>query len=166
MEYINIGKIVNAQATKGEVRVVPLTDFPERFFKMKEALVNNKGKLTTYHIERAWEHKTFIILKFAEVTDMNGALALKNTFIQIPESQLMKLAPNNYYIHQLEGLQVYTEDGLLLGKLQEVISTGANDVWVVGNQEGKEILLPAIKQVIKQVDIAVGRVVVVLPEGL
>ncbi|MDA8211105.1 MAG: ribosome maturation factor RimM [Clostridia bacterium] len=163
---INIGKIVNTHGIKGELRVVPLTDFPERFFKMKQVLVNNGGKLQTYRIQNVREYKNLLIIKFAEIDDMNAALLLKNAFLQVTGAELTKLPEHTYYIFQLEGLEVFTVDGGSLGKLHEVITTGANDVWAVRDEAGREILVPAIKQVIKSVDLDAGKVIVDLPEGL
>lgn len=163
---INIGKIVNTHGIKGELKVLPLTDFPERFFKMKQVLVNKGGKLETYRMQNVREYKNMFIIKFAGIDDMNAALSLKNAFLQITEAELTKLPEDTYYIFQLKGLAVFTVDGLSLGKLHEVITTGANDVWAVREESGKEILIPAIKQVIKSVDPDAGRVIVDLPEGL
>ncbi len=164
--YINIGKIVNTQGIKGEVRVIPLTDYPERFLRMDKVLVNNRGNLKTYQIEKVREHKKFFIIKFTEIADMDAAILLKNSLLQVPESELTKLPANTYYIFQLEGLAVFTAEGLRLGTLQEVISTGANDVWVVKSEAGQEVLIPAIKQVVKSVDLESRKVIVELPEGL
>lgn len=165
-KMFNIGKIVNTQGIKGEVRVVPLTDFPERFFGMKEILVLQQGQLSAYHPEQVREHKNFILIKFAEVPDMNAAEQLKGALLQVPESELADLPEGYYYLHQLEGLEVRSVDGTSLGAIKEILAAGANDVWVVRDSGGKEIMIPAVKPFIKSVDVAAGYVLVELPEGL
>jgi 16S rRNA processing protein RimM len=165
-KLFNIGKIVNAHGIKGELRVLPLTDFPERFFTMDQVLVNRDGKLDTYKIQSVREARNLLLIKFAGIEDMNSALLLKNALLQVTQDQLTKLPEHTYFVHQLEGLEVFTVEGTNLGKIHQVLTTGANDVWVVQDAAAQEILIPAIKQVIKAVDIAGGQVVVELLEGL
>ncbi|MFZ3170461.1 MAG: ribosome maturation factor RimM [Carboxydocellales bacterium] len=165
-KLFNIGKIVNAHGIKGELRVLPLTDFPERFFTMDQVLVNRDGKLDTYKIQSVREARNLLLIKFAGIEDMNSALLLKNALLQITQDQLAKLPEHTYFVHQLEGLEVFTVEGTNLGKIHQVLTTGANDVWVVRDAAAQEILIPAIKQVVKAVDIAGGQVVVELLEGL
>lgn len=165
-EYITIGEIVNTQGVKGEVRVLPHTDFPERFKELPEALIYHQGQRFTYHITSARDHKKFIIIKFAEVPDMNAAEKLKGAVVQITRDQLMPLPKDNYYIFEIVGLDVYTDDGEKLGKVKQVLQTGANDVYVVKPPNGADILVPALKQVVKEINIEANRMVVELPEGL
>lgn len=165
-KLINIGKIINTHGLKGELKILPLTDFPERFFKMDKVLVNHAGKLETYELENVREFKNLMIIKFAGIDDINQAQLLKNAVLQITEAELTKLPEHTYFVFQLEGLDVYSIDGGSLGKIHQVITTGANDVWAVQDDTGREILIPAIKQVIKSVDLATGKVIVELPEGL
>jgi 16S rRNA processing protein RimM len=165
-KLFNIGKIVNAHGIKGELRVLPLTDFPERFFTMDQVLVNRDGKLDTYKIQSVREARNLLLIKFVGIEDMNSALLLKNALLQVTQDQLTKLPEHTYFVHQLEGLEVFTVEGTNLGKIHQVLTTGANDVWVVRDAAAQEILIPAIKQVIKAVDIAGGQVVVELLEGL
>lgn len=164
--FITIGEVVNTQGHKGEVRVIPTTDFPERFKQTKEVNLLIKGTRKLYHIEQTYEHKKFIIVKFSEIPDMNGAETLKGALLQIPQEQLMPLPEGSYYIFQITGLPVFDVAGNLLGEVKEVLQTGANDVYVVRGTDRKEILIPALKHVIKKIDLTAGKITVDLPEGL
>ncbi|AQS59426.1 ribosome maturation factor RimM [Desulforamulus ferrireducens] len=165
-QYITVGEIVNTQGVQGEVRVIPATDFPERFFKMKKVLVLHKGQRQEYVIERAREHKQFIILKFAEVSDMTAAEKLKGALLQITPAELTPLPPGSYYQFQIIGLEVIDEQGRSLGTVTNILRTGANDVYEVKRPAGKDLLIPALKSVIKKIDLPAGKMEVVLPEGL
>ncbi|MGB9826598.1 MAG: ribosome maturation factor RimM, partial [Desulfofundulus sp.] len=153
VDYINIGKIVNTQGHRGEVRVVPLTDFPERFEQMEEVLVYHKGERKTYHIEKTRRHKGFVILKFREVPDMNTALTLKGAFLQVTPAQLVVLPEDTFYIFEIIDLEVYTPEGERLGKITDVLSTGANDVYVVQEGDKRPLLIPALKSVVRDIDL-------------
>ncbi|MDR2939058.1 MAG: ribosome maturation factor RimM [Clostridiales bacterium] len=178
----SIGKIVNTQGVKGEVRVLPSTDDVSRFGRLKGVILVNGEDKKTIGIERVRYHKNFAILKFDTVDDMTDAEKLKGYTVKIPESQALKLEADEYYIMDLIGLNVFTESGEPLGELTDVLRTGANDVYVINQiaekaekKEGtakkvdkkkKEILIPAIKQCIINVDVAGGKMVVNLLEGL
>lgn len=166
---VTIGKIVNAHGHRGWVRVIPLTDFPDRFLRMDSVLVTRGGTCTEYQIAEARQYKQFILLKFAEISDMNAALALKGAFLQIPREQLVVLPPDTYYIFDLLGVKVYTVAGEYLGELKEVLATGANDVYVVEGESGaagRPLLIPALKQVVKEIDLKNRQMRVDLPAGL
>ncbi|MDA8233231.1 MAG: ribosome maturation factor RimM [Clostridia bacterium] len=163
---ITIGKIVSTQGHRGEVRVLPYTDFPERFQTMKEITVSLNGRIQIMHPEKVWQHKKFIIIKFEEVHDMNQAELLRDALILISPEQLNQLPEGTYYIFQIVGLEVYTEEGRLLGKIKEVLSTGSNDVYIIERENQRDLLIPAIKQVIKKVDVENKKMVVELMEGL
>ncbi|AVX20486.1 MULTISPECIES: ribosome maturation factor RimM [Carboxydocella] len=166
-EFIAIGKIVNTQGHRGEVRVIPMTDFPERFYEMEEVLVQQNGKTRAFHIDSARPHKQFIIVKFREIVDMNAAERLKDAYIVITRDQLKELPPDTWYIHDLLGMTVITDTGEKIGTLVDVFSTGANDVYVVKPADGgKDILLPAIKDVILSVDTVTKTMTVYLMPGL
>lgn len=165
-EYITIGKIVNTQGHRGEVRIMPLTDFPERFLEMKEVWVNLRGQRRKMHINSARPHKQFIVIKFAEVPDMNTAELLKGAWLEIHHTELRPLPPGHYYIFEIIGLTVFTVEGKELGLIEEVVSTGSNDVYIVRSHQGKICTIPALKSVVKEVDVAGGRMVVDLLPGL
>lgn len=165
-QYITVGEIVNTQGVRGEVRVLPTTDFPERFVQDKKITLFLKGQRSDYTIEKVWPHKKFIIIKFAETPDMTAAEKLKGGLLQVTPEELMPLPEGNYYIFQIVGLRVMDENGQELGKIVQVIQTGANDVYVVKREEGKDILIPAIRSVVKKIDVSGGKMEVELPEGL
>lgn len=162
-----IGKIVNTHGIKGELKIMPTTDEPKRFSQLKHILVDRSKLLTPYDIESVRYHKNFVLLKLKGIDDINLAEQLKGSTIKIDRKDSLPLGRDEYYISDLYGLEVYTEEERYLGKLIDIITTGSNDVYVVKNPENpKELLLPAIKQVIKKVDLENQKMMVHLLEGL
>ena len=157
--YFEIGTIVNTQGIKGEVRVIPSTFDVRRFELLDEIEAVVRGVPFTLRIEHIWYHKQFVILKLEGVDDMTAAEKLKTAVIRIPEEQALPLGPDEYYLRDLYGMVVATEDGTVLGQLASVIETGANDVYIIEHDSG-EILIPAIKQCILDVDIALKKMTV------
>lgn len=161
-----VGRIVNTHGIKGEIKVMPTTDDPKRFKKLKSIFVERKT-METYEIESVRYHKDFVLLKLKGIDDMNAAELLKGSILKIDRKDSLPLKEDEYYISDLFGLQVFTEEERFLGELVDVIETGSNDVYVVRKQDrAKDLLLPAIKQVIKKVDIAEQKMTVHLLEGL
>ena len=162
-----VGKIVNTHGIKGELKIVPTTDDPKRFKKLKEVYVERK-ELKKYNIEAVRFHKDFVLLKLEGVDDMTAAELFKGSVVKIDRKDSLPLKKDEYYISDLYDLEVYTEeDARYLGIIVDIIYTGSNDVYVVKNETTqKELLLPAIKQVIKEVDVAAGKMTVHLLEGL
>ncbi|MHA8138456.1 ribosome maturation factor RimM [Lactobacillaceae bacterium Scapto_B20] len=170
MAYYNIGKIVNTQGIRGEVRVISTTNFPEnRFFvgNSVTAFLSN-GKEVPLVIDKVRTQKQFIILHFKGMDSINDIEFLKPATLKITDEQLSSddLAEGEYYYHQILGLSVYDLDNNYLGKVTDIMDTAANDVWVVTQDNNKELLLPKIKQVIKKVDLKNQRVDIDLLEGL
>lgn len=164
-DYFVIGRIVNTQGIKGEMRVVPTTDVPERFKLLNSVLIDKKGALQEYKVEGIRFHKQFVLLKIEGVDNMTDAEKFKNSEIKIPQEQALPLDDNEYYIKDLYEMSVITDEGENLGVIKDIIFTGANDVYVVRNDES-EILIPAIKQCILNVDIEKNEMKVKLLEGL
>ncbi|MHA8111091.1 ribosome maturation factor RimM [Lactobacillaceae bacterium Melli_B4] len=170
MAYYNIGKIVNTQGIRGEVRVISTTDFPaNRFFVGNQvtAFLPN-GKEVPLVIDKVRTQKQFIILHFKDLNSINDIEFLKPSTLKITDEQLSTddLAEGEYYYHQIIGLSVYDLDDHYLGKITDIMDTAANDVWVVTRDDNKELLLPKIEQVIKKVDLNNHRVEIDLLEGL
>lgn len=165
-DYFVIGKIVNTQGIKGDLRVVPTTDDISRFELLSSILVDNKKQIVKYDIENIRYHKNFIILKIKGIDDMTSAEKLKNSNIKISKQEALPLNEDEYYIRDLYDMNVVTNEGEELGKIIDIIFTGANDVYVIKNNEEKEILIPAIKQCILNVDIEKNIMTVKLLEGL
>jgi len=165
-EYITIGKIVNTHGRYGGVRVYPLTDFPDRFKEMKSVLVNVEGKCRTLHIEQVYFHKRYVIIKFKEIKGIEDAELLKGALLQVDRDHLVPLPEGSFYIFEIIGLLVYTKSGDYLGKVKDVLQTGANDVYVVDRDDKREVLIPALKTVVEKIDLEKRCMLVELPEGL
>lgn len=164
-EYFVIGKIVNTQGIKGEIRVLPSTEDINRFKLLKEVYVQKKGTMEIFEIENIRFHKQFVLLKFKGIDTMTDGEKLKNTEIKIPKEMAIPCEEDEYYIGDLYGINVIEESGEDLGTLEDIIFTGANDVYVV-RKDDSEILIPAIKKCILNVDINEKIMKVKLLEGL
>jgi len=166
--YFGVGKLVNTHGLHGEVRVISTTDFPDQRFRKGNELLLFHSTLTEpvkLKIATRRSHKGFEILSFHGYTNINDIEKYKGGELKIPEEALMELEEDEFYIHQLIGCEVVTDEGEELGKIVDVMQPGANDVWVVKGERG-EILLPYIDGCIKHVDVANKRVVCHLMEGL
>lgn len=164
-KYIRIGKILNTQGNRGALRVLPLTDYLERFQKMARVQVSINDLIRELSIEDTYFHKKYIIIKFKEIQDMNTAGELKGGFLVVTRDELVPLPEDSFYIFDLIGLEVFESGGGCLGILTDIIQTGSNDVYVV-ETEAKPLLIPALKQVVKEIDLDGRRIVVQIPEGL
>ena len=165
-KYLELGQIVNVKGPKGEVKVNSFTDDNTKFERIKKVMVRRKDELTEYEIEKVGYHKTQVILKFKKVDTIEEAEKLRNAYIVVDREVLGELPEGVYYIADLIGLEVYTEDGEYLGKVDDIFNTGSNDIYVVKDDLGKQKLLPGIDEVIKKVDLDNGRITVNLIEGL
>ncbi len=166
-EFFEIGKIVNTQGIRGDVRIMPSTDDINRFKKLKKVtVISPKNEEKTLDIEKVWFHKQFVIIKFVNINDMNAGETLKNHKIIINRSEAISLKEDEYFISDLYDMKVY-EDERYLGIITNIIFTGANDVYVVSNkEEEKEILIPAIKKCILDVNTKENKMNVKLLKGL
>lgn len=167
MNYYHVGRIVNTHGIRGEIMVVPTTDFIEERFKNGAKLViERSGELIPVTVEKARPHKGMQLVKLAEFDNINDVQKFRDCYLSVSEDDQDDLDEGEYYYHQIIGLDVYDLDDNKLGKIKEIMSPGANDVWVVERQGGKDLLLPVIKDVIKDVDLDKGQVHVELMEGL
>lgn len=168
-EYLEIGKIVNTHGIKGEVKVIPLTDDSRRYDDLKWVFVGDDKTQKKYDVESVKYFKDTVIVKLKDVNDMDGAEKLKNLFFLVDRENAVKLPPDSYFVCDLVGSGVYEERGNFLGILKDIIQTGSNDVYVVRNEKAeknKEILIPALKSVVKDISIKDHKIIVNLPEGL
>ena len=165
LRYLAIGQVARAHGLRGELSVTVLTEFPERFKDTDRVYLGNEQEAEAYRLESYRWHKPNILLKLAGVDDRTQAEQLRGLLVQVPVEEAVVLPEGSYYLYELIGLEVVTITGEALGTLTNIIETGANDVYVVKGA-GKEILLPAIPEVIKSVNLAEGRVVVEVMEGL
>lgn len=165
-EYFEIGQIVNTFGIKGQVKVTPFTDDIHRFDELKTIIVEKNGKSQVKEIEEVKYHKNMVLIKFKGIEDINMAETLRNSYLKIKREEARKLPQDTYYIADLLGLSVYTEEGEYLGKVDDIYSTKANDIYVIKDEEGKQILLPGRKEVILRVDLEQEKITVHLLEGL
>ncbi len=164
--YFVVGNIVNTQGIKGEVRLMPAVDDVERFKLLDRIFVDRKGSITEYEIENVRFHKQFVLLKLKGIDDMTSAEKLKGTVAKITEDMALPCEEDEYYIRDLYDMEVVTDEGEKLGIISDIIFTGANDVYAVKSDDGKEILIPAIKDCILNVDVENKIMTVKLLEGL
>ena len=175
-KMFQIGRIIGKHGLRGELKVLPLTDFPERF-QQKQAILarHESGRELFLHPMSARDHKGHIILKVKEFDDINQTTPWMKSDLLVREEDLMPLPEGRYYLYQIIGMQVYLEDGTHLGTVSEVLQPGANDVYVVQlSESGKqlpleskdEVLLPVIDEVILTTDVEHKRLTVRLLAGL
>lgn len=163
-EYFEIGQIVNTSGLKGIVKVNLFTDNIEKFDKV---IIEKNKQLIEYEIEEVRYHKNQALIKFKGIDDIDTAETFRNCYIKVKRSWEEELPKDTYYIVDLIGLEVFSDEDKKLGILKEVypVPGGKNDVYVVETGE-KELLLPAIKDVIKEVDIPNKKIIVHLLDGL
>jgi len=167
--YYTVGKIVNTHGLKGELKILPTTDFPEERFRKGSELVIEHEKLGSripVTIEAAKLHKNTYLVKLHPFNDINEVEGFKGGVLKVSSKWLTELEPGEYYHHEIMGCSVLTEDGEELGVITEILSPGANDVWVVQRDAGKPVLIPYIDDVVKQVDVKEKRIIIHLMEGL
>lgn len=166
-QFFEIGIITGTHGIQGTMRVFPTTQEPSRFERLKEVIVENRGKRETFHIKKIAFHKKFVLLTVEEISDINAAEPYKNARLYIPDAEAIPLEEDEYYTRDLYGLCVMTDEGEELGRLTRIYETGANDVYAVQkNPEDKELLIPAIKDCILKIDLETGIMTVHLLEGL
>ena len=157
---MDIGLIIGAFGIKGEVRILSLNDEPERFLELEKLLlVSEDGTESVCHVEKVRIHKRHALVKFAEIPDRTSAEGYKGAYLRLLDNELTRSEVAFLEREKLIGVEVYTRDGDRLGVLEEVIRTGANDVYEVVDED-RSILLPAISDVIVDVDLENGRMVV------
>lgn len=157
--YLEIGKITRYQGNKGEVRVKPSTDIPERFFDLENVYLQKNAEIIELDIEYIRFHKQFVIIKFIDVNSINEAEELKNYRVLIDKSEKYLLPEDNYYIDELIDCRVYLRDDEYLGVLIDVIDTAGTDIFLIKG-EFKEYMLPASKDMIIEIDLDAKKIVV------
>ncbi|MDI6604693.1 MAG: ribosome maturation factor RimM [Thermoanaerobacteraceae bacterium] len=164
-ELLTIGEITSAHGINGEIKVLPLTNAPERFYDLSFVYISKNQCITKHCIENIRFLKNSVIIKFKNINNRNDAEKLRGCLIKIDEKDAIALKKDEYFIKDLINMDVYLEDGNFFGKITEVIQTGANDVYVVKTND-RSVLLPAIKQVIKKVNVDENKMIIHLLEGL
>ncbi|OGX61798.1 MAG: ribosome maturation factor RimM [Paenibacillus sp. RIFOXYA1_FULL_44_5] len=168
-QMYNVGKIVNTHGIKGELKVISQTDFPEERFAKGSSLIMidpaQKMKLNV-EVEASRLHKNTIIVKLVGYDNINDVEKYKGWMLKVSSERLLDLGEGEFYFHEIIGCRVVTDEGLELGTVQEIISTGANDVWVIQPEKGKQLLIPYIDDVVLQVNIEQKEIKIHVLEGL
>ncbi|MCL1936064.1 MAG: ribosome maturation factor RimM [Defluviitaleaceae bacterium] len=164
----DIGKIINTHGLKGDVKIYPYTDDKKRFEKLKEVFLiheNMNKEANIKEIENVRYQKDIILLKFKGIDNIENAESLKGYILKIPKSDAILLEEDEYFIKDLYGLNVTNNAGEYIGCLEDIIFTGANDVYVIKNIETKEeILIPAIKKYVLKIDLLNKMMIVEIPK--
>ncbi len=165
---IIIGKITTTHGLKGELKIMPLTDFPERFKAMTAVEVDRNGVIKELTIENIRKNKEVLIVKFQEITNMSEAELFRNSLIYINQTDIMPLPKDRYYHFQLIGLKVFAEnDGTYLGTVKAIMEPGGHDILVVNNEQTEEeLLIPMVKAWVRKINTEEGYIKVEVLPGL
>ena len=165
-QLLQVGVISSTHGVRGEVKVFPTTDDVKRFKKLKKVILDTGKEQLPLEVEQVKFFKQFAILKFKGIDNINDIEKYKGKRLLVDREHAVKLKKDEYFIADMIGMDVFTEDGELFGALKDVMETGANDVYIIEMSDGKEVLVPAIKQCILDVDIENRKMVIHLLEGL
>ncbi|MFZ3587945.1 ribosome maturation factor RimM [Bacillus sp. DJP31] len=168
-KWFNVGKIVNTHGIKGEIRVISSTDFPNERYAIGNPLYiffKDQTEPIELIVETHRVHKNFNLLTFEGYPNVNDVERFKGSILKVPEDQQGDLDEGEFYYHEIIGCSVKTNDGQIIGEVIEIISTGANDVWVVKREGEKDVLIPYIKEVVEEIDIDLKEITIHLMEGL
>ena len=159
-ERIVIGRVGAAHGIRGELRIIPLTDFPERFATLREVMVGDE----LLHIESVKPQGKNFLMRFREYAVREDAQKLTGRLLTVARAEAAPLDEGEYYVFDIVGLTVYDEEDNELGTVENVLRTGSNDVYAVRTEDGRELLVPALRAVVLQIDLNAGRMTVRLPE--
>jgi len=165
-EFIIIGKVVSTQGNKGEVNVLPLTDSTDRFKNLATVFLRSDSSQTILNIEETRIKKDMVILKLKDIENIEEAKTIVGSFLEVERKNAVKLPKDTYFIFEIIGLEVYTENNAFLGKVENVISTGSNDVYIVKGKNKKELFIPAIREIVKNVNLEKKRITINIVDGL
>jgi len=165
-QFLQVGVISSTHGVRGEVKVFPTTDDMARFKKLKQVILDTGREQKLLEIESVKFFKQFVILKFKGIDNINDIEKYKGKSLFVDRKNAVKLQKDEYFIADMIGLQVFTEDGEAFGTMKDVLETGANDVYIIESPQYGEVLVPAIKQCILDVDIENNKMTIHLMEGL
>lgn len=168
-KYFNVGKIVNTHGIRGEVRVISRTDFPEERYKIGNTLflfMPGSKEPEELVVKSHRTHKNFNLLTFEGFENVNQVERMKGGILKVPETQRGELEEGEFYFQDIIGCNMFTTEGEELGKVIEILTPGANDVWVVKGARGKEVLIPYIEDIVKKVDVKEKVIIIEPMEGL
>ena len=164
-DYFKIGIITSSHGVRGEMKIYPTTDDARRFKKLKQVFVETKEGFKVFEVESA-RVSDKVLLKLKGIDTPEEVVKYRQRGIFVDRKNAVRLSKDEYFIADLIGIKVICDDGSELGTLKEVMPTGANDVYVVSMNDGKEVLIPAIKDCILDVDVEEGCMKVHLLDGL
>jgi 16S rRNA processing protein RimM len=164
-DFTAVGEIVKAQGIRGELKVIPLTDNPKRFGRLRRVFFRRVGEWQERYIQGYRMIKEFVLIKFDGINDLTAAEDLGRGLIYIPREERPIPPAGRYYFDQILGLKVFTVTGEFLGVVDQIFQTGANDVYSV-KLEDRQVLIPALKSVVRRIDLEKGELLVELPAGL
>lgn len=166
-QFLKVGIITSTHGIRGDVKVYPTTDSPDRFLSVEQVWLKPAGKeeKTLLEIAQVRFQKNMVLLRFRGFDSINDVEQFRGAELYVDREHAAPLGENEYYIADLLGMQVYTDEDEMLGTLKDVLETGANDVYIVDTPKG-ELMIPAIRQCILHVDVEQGRMTVHLLPGL
>ena len=165
-KFLQVGVLSSTHGIRGEVKVFPTTDDKERFLDLKEVLLDTGKEQIPLEIQNVRFFKQVVILKFKGIDHINDIERYKGRPLFVEREHAVPLEADEYYIADLIGMEVFTEDGAFFGQLQDVIETGANDVYIIDSDEHGEVLIPAIQDCILHVDPEARQMTIHLMKGL
>ena len=165
-EFLEIGQIVNTFGIKGMVKVKPFTDDITRFDDLKRVYVESNKTKKEYEIEEVKYHKDMVLIKFKGIDKVEEAELLRNSYLKVNRNEEPNLEDGTYYIVDLLGLDVYSDEGNFLGKVDDIFNNGSCDIYAIKDELGKQLLLPAISDVIKEINLEEKKIVVHILKGL
>lgn len=165
-QFLKVGVISSTHGIRGEVKVFPTTDDMNRFKNLKEVILDTGKERLFLEIQNVKFFKQFAILKFKGIDNINDIEKYKGRPLLVARENAVSLEEGEYYIADLIGMEVMTEDGRHFGRLNDVMETGANDVYIIASDEYGEVLVPAIRECIREIDIENGRMTIRLMKGL
>lgn len=165
-DFFKVGVITSTHGVRGEVKVFPTTDDVRRFKPLKEVILDTGKERLNLEIEGVKFFKQFVILKFKGIDNINDVEKYRQKELYVTRKNAVRLSRDEYFIADLMGLRVQDEEGQEIGTLEEVLETGANDVYQIRLDDGRELLLPAIKQCVLEVNVEEGFIRIHILEGL
>jgi 16S rRNA processing protein RimM len=165
-QFFRVGVITSTHGVRGEVKVYPTTDDPQRFKKLKKVILDTGKQKLDMEVASVKFFKNMVILKFKGIDNINDVEKYRQADILVTRENAVKLEEGEYFIADLIGLQGISDEGEDLGELTDVLQTGANDVYEIKSSDNKEIYIPAIKDVVKKVDVKNKKMYIEMMEGL
>ena len=165
-ELVIIGRVLKTHGLTGGLKVASYTDIPGRFHQLEQVILETPdGQKSVGTLSSVQENGAEVFLRFKEIVSIEDAYPYVHGWVKIPQSDVASLPENHYYHYDLIGMEVFFEEGEPLGTIEAILETGSNDVWVA-RKEGREVLIPAIRKVVKEVDLQQKRVTLFRVEGL